>query len=83
MKEKRELMLFILNEEGGNEGENSKENTEEIGELKKLDLTKRAEIELRTITSFSSKGTMKLMGMVKGKAVIVLIDSGATHNFIH
>ena len=83
MKEKRELMLFILNEEGGNEGENSKENTEEIVELKKLDLTKRAEIELRTITSFSSKGTMKLMGMVKGKAVIVLIDSGATHNFIH
>lgn len=77
-------MLFICNEEEGEiEGENSEENTEERVELKKRELTEGEEVELRTITSLSSKGTMKLMGMVKGKAVIVLIDSGATHNFIH
>ncbi|KAA0063363.1 retrotransposon protein [Cucumis melo var. makuwa] len=55
IKEKRELMLFILNEE---------ESTEE-GE------------------NLTTKGTMKLRGVVKGKEIIVLIDSGATHNFIH
>lgn len=51
--------------------------------MKQLDFTNGTEIELKTITGFSSKGTMKLKGMVKRKEVVVLIDSGAMHHFIH
>ncbi|TYK17993.1 Ty3/gypsy retrotransposon protein [Cucumis melo var. makuwa] len=56
---------------------------EEKVELKQLDITEGAEVEFKAITGFTSKGTMQLKGHVKDKEVIVLIDSGATHNFIH
>ncbi|TYJ98820.1 retrotransposon protein [Cucumis melo var. makuwa] len=59
------------------------ENGEELVELKHLVLTEGAEVELKTITSISSKGTMKLKGVLMNKEVVFLIDSGATHNFIH
>ena len=93
IKEKRELMLFILNEEESSEEGTSEGNTEEVVELKQLDITEGTEIELnitegtemeiKRIIGFSSKGTMKLKDTVKGKEVVVSIDSGATHNFIH
>lgn len=34
------------------------------------------------VVGFSSPKTMKLLGQLNGKEVVVLIDSGATHNFI-
>ena len=77
-------MLFILNEEESKEEEYPpEENGEELVELKHLVLTEGAEVELKTITSISSKGTMKLKGVLMNKEVVFLIDSGATHNFIH
>lgn len=39
----------------------------------------RTKIALQAILRFSEKGTVKLMGDVKGRGVIVLIDSGETH----
>ncbi|KAA0040209.1 ty3-gypsy retrotransposon protein [Cucumis melo var. makuwa] len=84
VKEKRKLMLFILNEEESTvEGDITEGKDEEKVELKQLDITEGAEIKFKAITCFTSKGTMKLKGHVKGKEVIVLIDRGATHNFIH
>ncbi|KAL0539616.1 hypothetical protein IC582_023832 [Cucumis melo] len=83
-KEKRELMFFIMNEEEETEEVHSKdETTERTMELKNLELTEDTEIELKTMTSLTSKGTMKLKGWVRHKEIVVLIDSGATHNFIH
>ncbi|KAL4023262.1 hypothetical protein IC575_017013 [Cucumis melo] len=83
-KEKRELMFFIMNEEDETEEVNSKdEMAERTVELKNLELTEDTEIELKTMTNLSSKGTMKLKGWVRQKEIVVLIDSGTTHNFIH
>ncbi|TYK30161.1 retrotransposon protein [Cucumis melo var. makuwa] len=76
VKEKRELMLFILNEEE----DPPEENREELVRLKQLELAEGAKIELKIIMSLSSKGTMKFKGVL---IVVVLINSGAIHNFIH
>ncbi|TYK23783.1 peroxidase 64 [Cucumis melo var. makuwa] len=77
-------MFFILNEKESTEEEGtSEENIEGIVELKQLDIVEGSEIELKTIIGFSYKGTMKLKRVLKDKEVVVLIDHGATRNFIH
>jgi hypothetical protein len=40
-------------------------------------------ISLHSLTSFSATQTIKLIGYIKHKKVIILVDSGNTHNFIH
>jgi hypothetical protein len=40
-------------------------------------------ISLNALTGFSSPQTLKLIGYIKQRKVIILIDSGNTHNFIH
>jgi hypothetical protein len=40
-------------------------------------------ISLHTLIGFSSPQTLKLIGYIKHRKVIILIDSGRTHNFIH
>jgi hypothetical protein len=40
-------------------------------------------ISLHALTGFSSPQTLKLIGYIKHRKVIILVDSGSTHNFIH
>ena len=40
-------------------------------------------ISLNSLTSFSAPQTLKLIGYIKHRKVIFLVDSGSTHNFIH
>jgi hypothetical protein len=40
-------------------------------------------ISLNALTSFSAPQTLKLIGYIKHQKVIILVDSGSTHNFIH
>jgi hypothetical protein len=40
-------------------------------------------ISLNALTSFSSPQTLKLICYIKHRKVIILVDSGSTHNFIH
>jgi hypothetical protein len=40
-------------------------------------------ISLNDFTSFSAPQTLKLIGYIKHRKVIILVDSGNTHNFIH
>jgi hypothetical protein len=40
-------------------------------------------ISLNALTSFSTPQTRKLIGYIKHRKVIILVDSGSTHNFIH
>jgi hypothetical protein len=41
------------------------------------------QISLHALSSFLTPQTLKLIGYIKHHKVIVLIDSGSTHNFIH
>jgi hypothetical protein len=40
-------------------------------------------ISLNALTGFSSPQTLKLISYIKHRKVIILVDSGSTHNFIH
>ncbi|XP_059456434.1 uncharacterized protein LOC132186472 [Corylus avellana] len=40
------------------------------------------EISLNAITGTPNPNTMRIMGVLKGQQVIILIDSGSTHNFV-
>ena len=40
-------------------------------------------ISLNALTGFSFPQTLKLIGYIKHQKVIILVDSGSTHNFIH
>jgi hypothetical protein len=40
-------------------------------------------ISLNALTDFSTPQTLKLIGYIKHQKVIILVDSGSTHNFIH
>jgi hypothetical protein len=40
-------------------------------------------ISLHALTGFSAPQTLNLIGYIKHQKVIILVDSGSTHNFIH
>jgi hypothetical protein len=40
-------------------------------------------ISLNALTGFSTPQTLKLIGYIKHQKVIILVDNGSTHNFIH
>jgi hypothetical protein len=40
-------------------------------------------ISLNSLTGFSAPQTLKLIGYIKHRKVIILVDSGSTHTFIH
>lgn len=40
------------------------------------------ELSMNSVVGLTGNHTMKSMGKLKGEEILVLIDSGATHNFI-
>jgi hypothetical protein len=40
-------------------------------------------ISLNALTSILAPQTLNLIGYIKHRKVIILVDSGSTHNFIH
>ena len=40
-------------------------------------------ISLNSLTRFSTPQSFKIVGYIKNRKVIILVDSGSTHNFIH
>jgi len=40
-------------------------------------------ISLNALTRFFDPHTLKLIGYIKNRKVVILVDSGSTHNFIH
>lgn len=80
--ENRELNVLIAG--GSDEREEQKVTAEEeVTELRVVELEEKAEVSLRSLLGFSRIDTMKLLGEVKQREVVILIDCRATHNFIH
>ncbi|KAF7831606.1 Retrotransposable element Tf2 [Senna tora] len=80
-KNKR-LNIIILSdlEEGEEDGDEFLLETEEAKEDKGVSTL--MSLSLNSIVGITNGRTMKLMGKVRGKEVVIMIDSGATHNFI-
>lgn len=43
----------------------------------------KVELSIQAMVGLDTSKTIKVQGTIKGKSVIVLVDSGATHNFIY
>ncbi|KAA0050169.1 Ty3/gypsy retrotransposon protein [Cucumis melo var. makuwa] len=84
LKEQRELRMFVVTE-----GKEEYEIVEEEKEEKELgrievneDLTTVVELSINSVVGLNDPETMKVRGKLLGEEVIVLIDCGATHNFV-
>ena len=85
-KEQEELRMLVVTE-NGEELEIVKEDffdveTEdmavEVGTVENLNI----ELSTNSVVGLTNPGTMKVKGNIKGTKFVVLIDCGATHNFI-
>ncbi|KAA0047644.1 Ty3/gypsy retrotransposon protein [Cucumis melo var. makuwa] len=85
MKELCELKMFVVKKEG-EEYEIIEENTAEEKTLELLQEEEKqktfAELSLNSVVGLNDPGTMKIKGKIQEREVIILIDCGATHNFI-
>ncbi|KAF7842448.1 Retrotransposable element Tf2 [Senna tora] len=68
------LILSSSLEEGEEDDEIQKEGEELTGSLMSL--------SMNSIVGITGGRTMKLVGKIKGEEVLIMIDSGASHNFI-
>ncbi|TYK23464.1 putative retroelement pol polyprotein [Cucumis melo var. makuwa] len=84
LKEQRELRMFVVTE-----GREEYEIVEEEKEEKELgcievneNVTTVVELSINSVVGLNDPGTMKVRGKLLGEEVVILIDSGATHNFV-
>lgn len=75
----QELTVLLLHDEEVDEME-----VEEMGTMgkKKEEIGDTVELSLNTVVGFLSSGTMELKAQIKQLSLVVLVDCGATHNFI-
>lgn len=82
---KKEMSVIIagfkaLEEEEVSEGDS--EDGGPTGESPNTPVINLAEVSLNSVVGLTNPRTMKLKGELRGKGVVVMIDPGATHNFI-
>ncbi|KAE8650876.1 hypothetical protein Csa_002497, partial [Cucumis sativus] len=79
---RRELNIIVVQE-----GEDLSEETDQVGEEIETNgndeiNTEIANLSLNSLVGLNSSKTIKIKGEIRGREVVVLIDGGATHNFI-
>jgi hypothetical protein len=75
----KKLFYIDCEEEEEQEQEPSQDENGDVISSKELTPT----ISCNALAGISTLKTLKIEGYIKNKKVIVLIDSGSTHNFIH
>lgn len=76
---KRELSVLLME---GDEEETWDEATNSIVEEVTNEVPLHTEVSLNSVIGLSNPKTMKLKGLIEGNEVVVMIDPGATHNFV-
>ncbi|XP_022154744.1 uncharacterized protein LOC111021922 [Momordica charantia] len=77
----QELKVFVVHDDEGMELDQEELIMSTEGRETTI-VEEVAELALNTVVGFSTPGTMKLRGLIEDKEVVILIDCGATHNFI-
>lgn len=78
---RKELSVLLTNE--GEEDEQIQVEATDSGEFFPEHLVEiQPEISLNSVMGLTSPKTMKMFGTVGGQEVVVMVDPGATHNFI-
>ncbi|XP_074328452.1 uncharacterized protein LOC141666362 [Apium graveolens] len=78
----RELSVILLHgDEGDDEISDIFEGVPVTDEIPECE-TVRPEISLNSVVGITNPKTMKMLGEVMGQKVVVMVDPGATHNFI-
>jgi carbamoylphosphate synthase small subunit len=77
----KKLFYIDCEEEEEEEEEEEPSQDENVEAISSEELTPT--ISCNALAGISTPQTLKIEGYIKNKKVIVLIDSGSTHNFIH
>ena len=79
-----EKKLFYIDCEEGEENEQETSKEEDIHQEPTLEEEKMSlTISCNALAGITTPQNLKIEGHIKNKKLIVLIDSGSTHNFIH
>ncbi|KAJ9544173.1 hypothetical protein OSB04_023880 [Centaurea solstitialis] len=79
---KKEMSVLLVQAEE-QEGEITREEGEKtLDTATVFEMDKEVEIHLNSVVGLTNPKTMKLEGVINEQRVVILIDSGATHNFI-
>ena len=77
---KKELRVLLVHEDEEEEDNQFDDRATEEPSL--IELKDIVELSLNSVVGLTTSGTMKIKGTIRSKEVIILVDSGATHNFL-